>query len=480
MPDRFEPIIEHLQEVAPPESAQVLEEQLISLTGLFEKVASVVGRVAERLGQEYPVHPSVPERLKEVARKTAGAATLADEAVQAFRKTDADDPKVQRPENVQGAHAGSDGIRPYDVPRTTGTPPDTEAESLPETAAAGGFSGSDSGGVNGTPPADESPEGDGGRRIRQPKGAYPELKSGNAVRAEEQLSVQNIARAYSHWILTSEGTPPTTAQANQFWASIDMSLSESSGTVDERLAWLREAEQGMQQFLNEEPELNERGQLKLAVHEPYRFIRQAHAFMPLMRARIEDRALTDEDKRNMFLGNAAVVGELVNAYDTAPSPGDFTYQYWASLAESVGLTLPHFPSGEPVPTLVPTPERIRALGGADAQVLLTNQQTGKENLLFDFKLWARSRAPRGSLRVGHIINQAVQGRAVSVSEEKSEDIRKLTINAARQIVRHSMGATIAPRDLEILAGTQRGFADRIMHGVHRLKDRDGTRRGFRY
>lgn len=63
-----------------PENALDLDAFLAGLPLLFEAVASSVAGVAERLGSEFPVHPSVPEHLQEIAATVAGMGEFAGEA----------------------------------------------------------------------------------------------------------------------------------------------------------------------------------------------------------------------------------------------------------------------------------------------------------------------------------------------------------------------------------------------------------------
>jgi len=63
-----------------PESALDLDSFLAGLPRLFEAVAAAVSGVAERLGAEFPVHPSVPEHLEEISATVAGMADFAAEA----------------------------------------------------------------------------------------------------------------------------------------------------------------------------------------------------------------------------------------------------------------------------------------------------------------------------------------------------------------------------------------------------------------
>jgi len=63
-----------------PENALDLDAFLAGLPRLFEAVASAVASVAERLGSEFPVHPSVPDHLREIAATVAGMGEFAGEA----------------------------------------------------------------------------------------------------------------------------------------------------------------------------------------------------------------------------------------------------------------------------------------------------------------------------------------------------------------------------------------------------------------
>jgi hypothetical protein len=63
-----------------PESALELDSFLAGLPLLFEALAAAVGGVAERLGSEFPVDPSVSEHLGEIAATVAGMGDFAAEA----------------------------------------------------------------------------------------------------------------------------------------------------------------------------------------------------------------------------------------------------------------------------------------------------------------------------------------------------------------------------------------------------------------
>jgi hypothetical protein len=63
-----------------PENALDLDAFLSGLPRLFEALASSVASVAERLGSDFPVHPSVPDHLREIAATVAGMGEFAGEA----------------------------------------------------------------------------------------------------------------------------------------------------------------------------------------------------------------------------------------------------------------------------------------------------------------------------------------------------------------------------------------------------------------
>jgi hypothetical protein len=63
-----------------PENALELDSFLAGLPRLFEALAAAMAGVAERLGSEFPVQPSVPEHLLEIASTVAGMGDLAAEA----------------------------------------------------------------------------------------------------------------------------------------------------------------------------------------------------------------------------------------------------------------------------------------------------------------------------------------------------------------------------------------------------------------
>jgi hypothetical protein len=74
-----EAISEHVGGWA-PESAFDLDLFLAGLPALFEALAAAMAGVAERLGAEFPVDPSVPDHLTEIAATVAGMGDFAAEA----------------------------------------------------------------------------------------------------------------------------------------------------------------------------------------------------------------------------------------------------------------------------------------------------------------------------------------------------------------------------------------------------------------
>jgi hypothetical protein len=80
-----------------PENALELDAFLAGLPRLFEAVASSVARVAERLGSDFPVHPSVSEHLQEIAATVAGMGEFAEEAYSIHRTAHA--AELERIEN---------------------------------------------------------------------------------------------------------------------------------------------------------------------------------------------------------------------------------------------------------------------------------------------------------------------------------------------------------------------------------------------
>jgi hypothetical protein len=68
-----------------PENATDLDLFLSGLPGYFEAVSGAFRNVAERLADGYPVHPSVPERLREIGSTIAGMADYSGEAHAAHR-----------------------------------------------------------------------------------------------------------------------------------------------------------------------------------------------------------------------------------------------------------------------------------------------------------------------------------------------------------------------------------------------------------
>jgi hypothetical protein len=63
-----------------PENAFDLDLFLSGLPRLFDSVSGSIGHVASRLGEEFPVHPAVTERLHEIAATVAGMSEFAADA----------------------------------------------------------------------------------------------------------------------------------------------------------------------------------------------------------------------------------------------------------------------------------------------------------------------------------------------------------------------------------------------------------------
>jgi hypothetical protein len=80
-----------------PENALDLDSFLSSLPRLFETLAAAVSSVADRLGSEFPVHPSVSEHLQEIAATAAGMGEFAGEAHAIHRTAHANE--LERIEN---------------------------------------------------------------------------------------------------------------------------------------------------------------------------------------------------------------------------------------------------------------------------------------------------------------------------------------------------------------------------------------------
>jgi hypothetical protein len=72
-----------------PENAVDLDAFLSALPRLFESVAGSVRTVAERLGDEFPVHPSVVDHLREISATVAGMTDFSAEAHSTHRQAHA-------------------------------------------------------------------------------------------------------------------------------------------------------------------------------------------------------------------------------------------------------------------------------------------------------------------------------------------------------------------------------------------------------
>ena len=74
-----------------PENMDDLAGFLAGLPRLFESLAGSLGRIADRFGDELPIHVDVQEHLRELASQTAGLQDYAAEADGIFRAAHADD-----------------------------------------------------------------------------------------------------------------------------------------------------------------------------------------------------------------------------------------------------------------------------------------------------------------------------------------------------------------------------------------------------
>jgi hypothetical protein len=63
-----------------PDNARDLDTFLSSLPRLFEALAGSLRYVADRLGSDFPVHPSIPEHLNDIASTVNGMSDYAGEA----------------------------------------------------------------------------------------------------------------------------------------------------------------------------------------------------------------------------------------------------------------------------------------------------------------------------------------------------------------------------------------------------------------
>lgn len=63
-----------------PDNALDLDQFLSGLPRLFESASEAISRVADTLGEQFPVDPAVTERLRELAVTAGGMADMAGEA----------------------------------------------------------------------------------------------------------------------------------------------------------------------------------------------------------------------------------------------------------------------------------------------------------------------------------------------------------------------------------------------------------------
>jgi hypothetical protein len=80
-----------------PENAIDLGLFLQALPELFESLGSALSHVADTLGDQFPIDPSVPERLREIASSASGLADHAGEVHSTHRS--AHEKELERIEN---------------------------------------------------------------------------------------------------------------------------------------------------------------------------------------------------------------------------------------------------------------------------------------------------------------------------------------------------------------------------------------------
>jgi hypothetical protein len=92
-----------------PENMDDLAGFLAGLPRLFESLAGSFARIADRFGDELPVHGDVQEHLRELASQAAGLQDYAAEADGIFRAAHADD--LNRLENPRPGEEFTDYSR---------------------------------------------------------------------------------------------------------------------------------------------------------------------------------------------------------------------------------------------------------------------------------------------------------------------------------------------------------------------------------
>jgi hypothetical protein len=80
-----------------PQTPTELGDFLQSLPELFSHMGQAISTVGDRLGDEFPVEPSLPERLREIGSSVAGLADDASEAHTVHRS--AHEKELERLEN---------------------------------------------------------------------------------------------------------------------------------------------------------------------------------------------------------------------------------------------------------------------------------------------------------------------------------------------------------------------------------------------
>lgn len=80
-----------------PESGEDLDHFLAGLPGLYQSMGAALQRLADRFGDELPVHPAVRDHIGEMAATTAGLSEFADEAYRIHRTAHAKE--MERLEN---------------------------------------------------------------------------------------------------------------------------------------------------------------------------------------------------------------------------------------------------------------------------------------------------------------------------------------------------------------------------------------------
>lgn len=74
-----------------PENVEDLGAFLQALPAVYEAFTSGLNRLADRFGDEYPLHPAVVEHIRELASAAAGQHEYAAEAHHIFTTTHQDD-----------------------------------------------------------------------------------------------------------------------------------------------------------------------------------------------------------------------------------------------------------------------------------------------------------------------------------------------------------------------------------------------------